>query len=283
MPEPEAHPRPSSLPGEAALPALVDGHVHLHPSFEIDRFLDAAAANFRTAASRLGIEPVGKVLLLADPAGHDTFAHLQRQTDTRWSLIPAPSEPSALLARAGVETLILFAGRQLVSAEGVELLALTWGGILPDGVPLRDLIGTAVREDFVPVLPWGFGKWHLRRGRLLREVLAEQDSSSIFLGDNGCRLASAPRHPLFIEAQQRGIRTLPGTDPLPIPSQVRRPASFGAVIRLPARENPITAMKSALRDPSTTLQPYGKGQALLPFITQQLGLQLRKRHWRSSR
>ncbi len=40
-----------------------------------------------------------------------------------------------------------------------------------------------VREvGAIPVIPWGFGKWHSARRRILLEVLQQRSPGSILLG-----------------------------------------------------------------------------------------------------
>ena len=68
----------------------------------------------------------------------------------------------------------------------------------------------------------GLRKWWYRRGNLVDHFLKSPQASEIFLGDNGGRLRFGPRPRLFRVAEPRGIRVLPGSDPFPLDTDVKR-------------------------------------------------------------
>ena len=128
------------------------------------------------------------------------------------------------------------------------------------------------------VLPWGFGKWWGRRGRVLDRFLETADPGRVFLGDNGGRFAGAGEPRQFALARRRSIPILPGSDPLPLAGDAHRVGSYGFVLDGPLDSTrPAAALKArllALRD-----QPrgYGRLQPLWHFLANQLGMQWRKR------
>lgn len=262
---------------------LVDGHVHFHACFERDGFLDHAAANFDAARGGGAAQATPGLLLLTECAGVDFFGEARRRAAGgdgagRWRF-EATAEAESVWARApqgpGV---LLVAGRQVVTAEALEVLALGTTAVFPDGRPAAETIDAVRRAGALPVLPWGFGKWWFARGALVESLVRSRPPDEFFLGDNGGRPRLAGRPRLLAAGERRGIRVLPGSDPLPFPRHVSRAGSFGC--RLVGEidpERPAEGLKRALREPSLRPRPYGAAQRLLPFVRNQLAMQLRKR------
>jgi hypothetical protein len=271
------------LEGAGAL--LIDAHVHLHDCYAPQRFLEHAAGNFERAAREHGWSPTPGVLLLTESAGVDWFGRLAAVAAGAaelplgaWTLAATP-DPSALLASHGAERLLLVSGRQVVAREGLEVLLLATRASVPDRLPVREILAEGERLGALRVIPWGAGKWLFDRGRLVSELIeAAQPGDGFFLGDGAGRpfFWSTPRH--FVQAERRGIRVLPGTDPLPFPREVTRPGCFGFRLEAPGDLTmPAEALKAALRSPDARLTPFGQLERLAPFIRSQLAMQRRRR------
>ncbi|HEX6114559.1 MAG TPA: methyltransferase domain-containing protein [Geminicoccaceae bacterium] len=260
---------------------LVDAHVHLHGCFECGRLFDAAAANFARAKNDLRVEgDVYGCLMLTESAGVDQFAALaERERDTGAWQLRSTEEPESLLAtRSGILPVLVIAGRQIVSAEGIEVLALGTRAQMQDGRPLADTIDAVRAEGALAVLPWGFGKWWGERGRAVDAYLASvSPPGEIFLGDNGGRPTGLPMPRQFAHAPRRGVRILPGSDPLPHPGEVERIGSCGFVLRLdldPRR--PLATLRSRLQTLERQPVRFGRLQSPGRFVVNQLWLRLRK-------
>ena len=95
--------------------------------------------------------------------------------------------------------LFLIAGRQIVTAENLEVLALATANDFRDGSPMEELIEAVKESGGIPAIPWGPGKWMGRRGVFLRNLLERAKDPGLFLGDRTvpfCRSkASLLRHP----------------------------------------------------------------------------------------
>jgi hypothetical protein len=218
---------------------LIDGHVHFHGCFELQVFLDAAVANFARGAEELALtEAFLGVLLLAETSGDQYFAGFRDGSSSRemgggWCFRQT-AEPTSLIAtRNGIDLLVLVAGRQVATREGLEVLALNGNPELSDGLSFRDSLEAVWDSRTVAVVPWGFGKWWLGRGRLLREEMRRLAIRPFFLGDNAGRPALLPEPALFRTARAHGIHILPGTDPLPFRSQQRKAGRYGCCVRSP--------------------------------------------------
>ncbi len=275
----------------AGPPVLVDAHVHLYDCFPLAAFLDGAAANFAAAAARRGLEgPPAGVLLLAEGAGEGALERLERavggEVPTGWRLRALPEAGSLAAERADGARLVLVAGRQAAAAEGVEVLALACRAEIPDGEPLAATLAAARAAGALPVVPWGAGKWWRGRGRLVAAAVEREDPADFFLGDSGGRPRLARRPALFERAARRGIRVLPGSDPLPFARHARRAGSTGFALDggpLGGLDGarPGASLWRALRESRGAPAPYGDGERALPFLVNAVAMQLRKRRGRS--
>lgn len=271
--------------------ALVDSHVHLHRCFEPAAFLDAAARNFRQAATALHLpflsRPVPGCLLLAEGWGEHAFRRLCQgigKEDGGWSFHPT-EEPGALLAvKEGegggpADTLVLIAGRQIRTHEGLEVLALATTEDFPDGLTFAGAVERVHWSGALPVVPWGFGKWWGERGGIVERLLEAPEREAVFLGDNAGRPAIAPRPSLFRVAEKQGVPVLPGSDPLPLPGHVSRPGSYGFLLDAdldPLR--PAATLSAAVRRVrrlGERLKPFGRCSGFLDFCRDQSALRKR--------
>lgn len=234
----------------------IDAHVHLHDP-------ESAVAVLRGAGERLvdgGADRTG-VAMLAERAGFDVFERLRPR-------LLATSEPEALWLD-GTRRLLVLAGRQIVSSEGLEILGLATMARIEDGAPAADIVARLDAEDALVVLPWGVGKWLGRRGRIVDELLAAAKPGRLFLGDNGGRPGFWPV-PRFA-----GRRLLSGSDPLPLPGSSVSIGRSGSLVRGElAMEAPSASLKRILRDGGASVVPFGNMEGPLRFFANQVRLRL---------
>jgi hypothetical protein len=272
-------PQSSAMPARAA--CLVDGHVHLHDCFAVPDVLDAAAANFAAAAKSLGLprQPTG-CMLLAESRGVDQFARLADGTAAcgAWRVSPTAEPVSLLARRPGAMPIVLVAGRQIVSRERLEVLAIGTRATFADGRPLDEALAGVRAADAVAVVPWGVGKWQGARGRRIADLLERDRDQPLFAGDNGGRLGLAPRPKLFARAQRSGVPVLAGSDPLPSPDQLAKVGGYGFVAEVdldaPA---PFAALRGYLEGLATSPRTFGSLESLPGFVRSQLAMQVQKR------
>ncbi len=261
---------------------LLDAHVHLYDCFDRSTFFDAASNNFQHAAKSLDLPPdTPGCLMLTETAKDHAFESLiaQRELDDgRWRFNPAGDGRSLIVSRDGQDILTVIAGRQVVTKEGLEVLALCCNDIFADGLAIEQTIEKIIDADALPVLPFGVGKWSGKRGKVIDRLLNSPQTNPLMLGDNAGRLALAGEPKQFAIARQRNMWVLPGTDPLPLASQAARVASFGLLLDIvPDSQAPAASIKRCLLD--TKIQPitYGKPTGPLDFLKCQTTMQIRKR------
>jgi hypothetical protein len=261
---------------------LVDAHVHVHGCFDDASFLDSAAENFRRGAAQVGIPgPYGACLLLAEAGDTHWFRRLREGRQERsgsWDFAPTEEDSSFAAHHVSGERLFLIAGRQIATREGVEALALGRDVEIPDGLALAETLDRIRAEEALPVLPWGFGKWWLRRGSLVEEAFRRRGSGELFLGDNAGRLGMTGPPRLFQEARSQGVPVLPGSDPLPFAEHCARAGSYGFVLAGPLDEaHPAACVLRGIRRLKGQPRVYGRCADLPSFLRDQAAIQWRRR------
>jgi hypothetical protein len=260
---------------------VCDAHVHIYDCFDLDDFFDHAWRNLKLhAQSSSGQNDMCAVLMLTETQKDHWFLRLgnDQSAASRWSFHNT-SEPDSLLARDDKgHKLFVISGRQIVTAENLEVLALATDKRLPDGKPIPDVVEWAISNNAIPVIPWGFGKWWGKRGDVLSSLLNSVPAGELSLGDNSGRpwLLGKPGHFKVAEITHR--RILPGSDPLPFPSEAWRPGSAGFYFNgfIDASE-PARCLRDYLADPDTTIGTYMRCERLIPFVRNQVAMQIRKR------
>jgi hypothetical protein len=259
---------------------IVDAHAHVHRCFAPEDALDAAWDHFAAVAADRDFTGV---LMLAEPVTGEPFAALRAESWERWRL-ESGSEPVVRCARRVDDraTLWFASGFQVVTLEGLEVLCLGCEQRPDDRRPIAEVARRAREFGALSVVPWGAGKWLGRRGAVLSRFLDSVDNPGVFLGDNGGRPdAWRPRH--FAEAAPRGIRVLPGSDPLPFASEANRLGGHGFILSCALPEDGIVAALIArLLDSETRLEPFGAPETLLRFVGNQIAMQWQMRAHRGS-
>ncbi len=266
---------------------LIDTHVHLYDCFDRTTFFNAALKNFQHAATSLGLPGnTPASLMLTETCKDHAFDSLIEQRELaggHWHFRETGDGQSLVASHDNQDVLTVVAGRQIVTREGLEVLALCCNDTFTDGQTIQDTIEKVLEADALPVIPYGVGKWTGARAKVLENVLNGPHSSKLFLGDNAGRLALAGEPKQFAEARKRGIWTLHGTDPLPLASQAKRVARAVMILKGDIDPDKPAASINRLIEASNE-QPgsYFTGDNLINFLKLQVAMQLRKRLRRKS-
>ena len=279
---------------------LFDGHVHIYGCFTLDVLLDAAQRNFSKAAIGLGLKgKVTGVLLLAETSHDDWFNYVRDKCkknqqilneDSVWEFQVTPDSDALLatkrkasqaklgqaqkMASDDIQVYII-AGRQIITAEGLELLALATNHSFEDGLTVNAALDAVRSCDAIPVFPWAVGKWLGNRGKVLASLLSSDSKGGLFLGDNGGRPICWKNPSHFVQARALSMAILPGTDPLPFAGEAERLGSFGfAVQGALSNRQPVNDLKILLRATGTKVQVYGQCSKLWRFLYYQIRLRV---------
>lgn len=268
---------------------LVDAHVHVHACFTWRAFLDAAAANFARARQRCGVTADSPgCLMLTETAGATSYRALLNDStlalSVGWRAEPCDDRRSIVLSRGAGETLVIIAGRQIVTVENLEVLALGSTDEFADGRPVGDALRAVVDRGALAVIPWGFGKWTARRGRIVRGLLDSGQDAPFCLGDNGGRARLIPRPRLLVHAEHRGVPVLAGSDPLPLPREVNRAGGYGFLLEdWQATSRPAAAIKARIQALRCSPAVFGELSSLRAVVRSQLHIRWQRQRTRAGR
>ena len=264
---------------------LCDAHVHIYADFNLSKFLNSAWNNFNSWAALLGAESsFTSVLMLSEAKNNHFFSELTNAAKTgqspacQWQFQRTAEDESILALGPDDSHIYILSGRQIVTAENLEVLALATTAERSDGAPIAEVIDWVNDVNGLPILPWGFGKWWGKRGKIMSRLIETSTREHFFIGDNGGRpwFLSTPYHFTVAERQDRLI--LPGSDPLPFRSESWRPGSVGfSFSEAIDPSTPAESLRRYLRDPDTDIKTNMHRERLLPFMRNQVAMQLRKR------
>ena len=261
--------------------AIVDGHVHVHASVDPAAVLEHACRNLTAHAPMSAARAPVLYLMLAECSGDDFFEALvlaEGRTIGNWR-VRHTHEPTAVTVSDGDREMVIVSGRQVVTAEGIEVLLLCTRMRFPDGIPARELLAATASQGMLRVLPWGVGKWWFDRGRIVRSLVHELGAPDLFVGDSGLRPWFWARPVLLHEAEQSGARRLDGTDPLPFAHDVSRTGSTGFTIELTSwdENHPAGILVSTLVSPTARPRAFRRPERAVRFVVNQLRMQARRR------
>ena len=258
---------------------LVDAHVHVYDCFDIDDLLSAALRNFKHAAAKMGLDDnFTGVLLLSETSRDNWFSQSATAGRLkRWRIEPVQKnlvmQAELLNDKAEKNIIYIMAGRQIVTAEGLELFALITDGTFEDGLSMEHSLKAVREQDAVPVLPWAVCKWLGKRGKILSGLLKAEAGSDLCLGDNSGRpiFWHNPSH--FKQARALAMPLLPGSDPLPLAGETDRVGRFGFSLQGKLRPTqPAADLKYLLRKKGLKIKAYGQLENPWNFVVNQIRL-----------
>ena len=224
---------------------IADTHVHLYPCYDLER----AFQIMRTNLTRLAPNHI-QMGLMAER--HDC-RFFQGIVNGTLKISHAPVELSGYgeavrIREEGYNDLYLFAGRQIISKERLEVLALTTDTTIPDGLPVRDAIGRIHDCGAVAVLSWAPGKWFSRRGEIVSRLLDDHSPGELLLGDTTLRPWCWLEPRLMKKGRESGFSVLAGSDPLPFVGEERMIGRYGSEWRMQGDlQDPVASVREFLK------------------------------------
>lgn len=224
-----------------------DTHLHLYPCHDLGVAVTALSTRLdrlAPGAVRTGFftEP-RDCHAFRDLAGGDGAAHTGR-----FSVTPGPQPEVLTIREPEGACMYVFAGRQVVTRERIEVLALTSDASFPDGAPAAEAVQRILDAGAVPVLAWAPGKWFFERGRVVRRLLDAFAPQQMLVGDSSLRPACWPEPLLVRDARRRGFRVVAGSDPLPLAGEERLWGSYATVWEAPFDpDKPVDSARGMLK------------------------------------
>ncbi len=238
----------------------MDTHVHLYPVYDLVRSLLNLALRLSSFAAE-----GARVACLAER--HDCHLFSELRDGTREvagvEAVPVPGDESALAVGIGGKRLFLLAGRQVVTAERIEILALTADADIPDGLSAPDTVRAIEAAGAVPVVSWAPGKWSFSRGDVVRALLDTFGPETLLLGDTTLRPAVWPEPAIMKAARRRGFAVCAGSDPLPFEGEEYMMGRYVSVFEGDFDERaPTASVRALLRERGAAACPAGRRGAV---------------------
>ncbi|MCP5046857.1 MAG: hypothetical protein GY940_06775 [bacterium] len=170
-------------------------------------------------------------------------------------------------------------GRQIVTRENLEVLAVGTARTIPDGLPIETVIEKLVENEEPAVLAWGVGKWFFKRGKIIKKMMDRYRSPYLMIGDNSGRPTFWPTPRLFKKAAAMGIPDINGSDPLPFEDDFAKVGSFGFTVEGDFnKEKPNQSLKELLITPGidSRIDRFGFRDPFMNFFKRQSKIYIKK-------
>lgn len=211
---------------------IVDTHVHLYPVHDAEALLESLTTNLSRAAPG-----AARAAVLVDGAGCDGFGRLGALGGIGVGrfLVRATVEAESLdvVSASGECVLRVVAGRQIVTAERLEVLALGTRAVFADGVAAARTIDAVLASGSLPVLAWAPGKWMGPRGECVAGLIRQFRGKALMLGDTSLRAVGWPTPRLMRDGVAAGLGRVCGSDPLPQTGEERMAGRYATRVAGP--------------------------------------------------
>ena len=257
---------------QSALQSIVlDGHVHLYPCYQLDKALNALFGNL----ARLGTNAT-KVAFLAERFDCDFFDNLK---NNRCEDLPGyihvlagdDEKVITLVHEKRQEELLLVAGRQIVTQERIEVLAIAWHKPVPNGLSAHKVVDQIRTDGGVPIVSWSPGKWMFGRREVILQLLKDFPPGSLALGDTTLRPIGWGRPKLMQQGVSAGFSLTAGSDPLPFAGEEKYLGSYGTLLTADFdKTSPVESIRKLLLSKPATGQLVGKRNQPIEMIGRQI-------------
>ena len=262
---------------------IFDSHVHIYDCYNIKNFFHFVLKNFGNQSKKIGTNKYIGVLFLTETKNENYFQKIRenyfKYAFDELNLKQVKDNESVCLLYESNDNnfLIIVPGKQIITSEKLEVLAVGTNNSIEYGISLKNTIEKIKSFGALPIIPWGVGKWIGKKHEFVKTFLDNVEDINYFLGDNGGRPLFWPTPGLFKIADKKGIFTLRGSDPLPLIKQEEKVGKFGFYIRTNFDFNyPAKEIKNLLLNIRNAPNSFGNLETPVNFFKNQFSMQLRK-------
>ena len=251
---------------------LLDAHVHIYQQHSPMLAVRSAIENLRALAPA-GSDPQFGICL-TESAGCNAFAELSAQASAPGSglVLLQASARDLKVSLSGVGELFIFAGRQVATSEKLECLAFGTGIDVPNGLTFQQCAQQIRAAGAIPMLPWGLGKWMLKREKIVREIILQNRPTDLLICDSTVRPTLWPMPRLMKLAEQRGYKIVAGSDPFPLPGEEQLIGSYATALELTVDAGDATAQLLSYFASEQSVSRCGVRSPVNQAISRNLGL-----------
>ena len=263
------------------LRAIADTHLHLYPDYDIDTAFNHFIRNTPLVTGQ-GKDQI-RIACLAERHDCDYFDSIRsKQTvlrdfdiveaDSAKGLTKASDQPDSnltpsnvlpeivLQSKVSAERFTLLPGRQVISSENIEVLALACHELIPDGLPAAEIIRKVNQIGGLPVVAWSPGKWFFSRGKVVKALLSQFSPADFVIGDTSLRPYFWGLPLLMRKAKRLGFHIVAGSDPLPFAGEESWYGAYTSEIE--GQASSATELITGLKCVSNTAKPCNSSQCL---------------------
>lgn len=224
---------------------VADTHIHFYPCYD----LNVAVNTLRSNLASLGNDSVA-MAFLAERYDCHYFRDLKLYGAEKIGLHGYVQDcgDALLLKEKGFKDVYLLAGRQVITSERLEILALTTDMEITDGLPAREVIQRTNDEGAVAVLSWAPGKWFGKRGEIVQQLISNFSPNELLIGDTTLRPWCWFEPVLMKKGEESGFRILAGSDPLPFAGEEKVMGKYVSTWQMQFDgENPVGSVRDYLK------------------------------------
>ena len=218
---------------------VIDYHAHLYPCYDINTALEGAIS--RLSSHTRGSELTTLAIGLCERFDCDFFNQLESNPSSiipQWNIESlVPKRVIRLSSKKHNTPLLLFAGRQIVTAERLELLCLGVDAKISEKIPFRDAVSEVKDAGGIPVMNWALGKWMFSRKPIVQQLLDEYSPQELLIGDTSLRPRTTITPSIMKKALNSGFKLIAGSDPLPMPEETSLLGSYGLRVEVDDIDN----------------------------------------------
>lgn len=250
---------------------VADTHIHLYDNYNLESFFDKAFKNMEDLSSNSE-----KILCLTEAKSNQFFNRFSEgESCGKYSFQKTEESHSLKIISDNKTVAYLLNGRQIVTSEGIEVLALATDKQIEDGRQASDVIDALIKEEALVVLGWGVGKWLFGRGELVNSLIKSGNPETLIIGDNSARPPFWGTPVQYNTAEKGNFRVIAGSDPLPFSEEIDKPGTFGIKGSTDFNEAaPSESLKELIR--SGSFEICGKRDSIVQFFTRQLRMYTKK-------
>jgi len=245
----------------------IDTHLHVYPWYDLDRVFSSLTQKL---AAFDGVDLRGAVLTERSDCNlfRDLLAGRIVPPDP-WIVSRTERENElALSGHGGGPPLFLFAGRQIVTAERLEVLSLFADPRGLDGGRAEDVIRSVASAGGIPVLAWAPGKWLFGRRKIVGDLIGLFGPSEILVGDTTLRPAVWGEQRLMAVARRKGIAVAAGSDPLPMEGEEGYAGSYVTVMEGDVSPtSPADSVAALLKDALVAKRAAGRRCGMMEAVS----------------
>ncbi len=266
--------------GKAAL--AIDGHVHLYPNYNLKNAIECGVNNLKYYSKKINSNII-PIWLLVERSDANYFDHLYQSSNQFENdgikINKGTDDLTIVIEKDNEPILYIFAGRQLIAKEGLEVLSLVSNLNLPDRQKsIDDVIQAVTDSGGIPTLNWAPGKWFFNRGKVIARQIKEKSIDQIFIGETTLRHTLWPEPKLLKQARTKGFPIIAGSDPLPFKGEEQGIGSFGFLMegKFDA-EKPAQSLRDLMNNNGKDAKIIGKRNNIFTFAKRQYKIMMEKR------